>query len=723
MASLAEINIRFRADLKGFSTQMQSAQKQLDKTGRNLKRVGSNLSVGLTAPLLALGGLAVKTFSEIEGVSNAFNRLDSPDLLSNLRAATKGTVADLELMQSAVKAENFQIPLDQLSTLLEFARRRAKDTGESVDYLVDSIVTGIGRKSPLILDNLGISASALKDELGGVSAASSSVADVTKAVGKIARQELGKMGEDTLTLKESFLQISTSVKNTFAELGSIIADLIKPVIPVIQNIAKSFQELSPTTKKWIVIIGGVAAAVGPLLALAGTILPAILTGFTILTGPIGLIAAALTGIGIIIYKNWAPIKQTLLDIANYFVDLYNESIVFKIAVEAVVATFKTFWEIGKFVFEGLKSLLSGLVDGFTSGFKTIGEVFKAVMTGNFDALPGIIEDSGKRAMGNFADLTANLAKDWTNLVDGIQQVTNDGLANVTSRKKLEYFKNNVDASGITEAVSEATQKGILEGSKPTGKGVGKKTTIENEVELADIDSKIAELETIDDLLASTGDNFRKAIEKADVSIFLGTASDQYETFLNDTEDNLVQPFQEKMERLKLIGEAVGDSVGGAFEALSGRIVDSLGLASTGFEGFIKGLVQTVTKLISIMLAQSISQSIAGATASGAATGPASVFTTPGFIASAISGVLAAFASIPKFATGGIVGGTSFYGDQILARVNSGELILNQRQQQRLASSLDGGVGQMVTVDGQFRLVGSDLVASIDRTNLKESRRS
>jgi hypothetical protein len=83
--------------------------------------------------------------------------------------------------------------------------------------------------------------------------------------------------------------------------------------------------------------------------------------------------------------------------------------------------------------------------------------------------------------------------------------------------------------------------------------------------------------------------------------------------------------------------------------MSAGVVESLGLADDGFQGFVKGLVSTILKLISMMLAQSISQAIAGATASGAATGPAAIFTTPAFIATAVGGVMSAFAAIPKFA--------------------------------------------------------------------------
>jgi len=215
-----------------------------------------------------------------------------------------------------------------------------------------------------------------------------------------------------------------------------------------------------------------------------------------------------------------------------------------------------------------------------------------------------------------------------------------------------------------------------------------------------------------------------------------TTSDQYKALseqINNTKTKIgliegVEEVKEQInglttaqERLIELGRMVGESVGETFSVLANSLTDSLGLAKSGFEGFVGGLVQTITKLISMYLAQSIASSIAGATASGTATGPAAIFTTPAFIATAIGGVLAAFASIPKFETGGIIGGSSFYGDRILARVNSGELILNNKQQRALYGQLDNS-GINVNLGVQDIVIeGDKLRVIMDRNNSKRNR--
>jgi hypothetical protein len=82
------------------------------------------------------------------------------------------------------------------------------------------------------------------------------------------------------------------------------------------------------------------------------------------------------------------------------------------------------------------------------------------------------------------------------------------------------------------------------------------------------------------------------------------------------------------------------------------------------------------------------------------------------IAGAIAAVTALFAGISKFANGGIVSGNSTSGDKVLARVNSGEMILNRGQQSKLFSALNSGEGLSSQVRGgdvKFRISGTDLV--------------
>ena len=155
---------------------------------------------------------------EMEGVKMAFDRLNQPGLLDSLREATHGTVNDLELMKQAVKFDNFNLSLEQMGTFLAFAQQQAKDTGQDVNYLVDSIVTGLGRKSLPILDNLGLSAEDIRERM-------KETGDMTKAVADIIQERMAAAGDYVETAADRAAQAQVRLDNAMIELGNTMNSL------------------------------------------------------------------------------------------------------------------------------------------------------------------------------------------------------------------------------------------------------------------------------------------------------------------------------------------------------------------------------------------------------------------------------------------------------------------------------------------------------------------
>ena len=86
----------------------------------------------------------------------------------------------------------------------------------------------------------------------------------------------------------------------------------------------------------------------------------------------------------------------------------------------------------------------------------------------------------------------------------------------------------------------------------------------------------------------------------------------------------------------------------------------------------------------------------------------------------ITSVISQIHSLSGYANGGIIGGNSYSGDRVLARVNSGEMILNGAQQSKLFSMLNTGgttgIGNVV-----FKISGNDLVGVLNNYNKKVGR--
>lgn len=85
-------------------------------------------------------------------------------------------------------------------------------------------------------------------------------------------------------------------------------------------------------------------------------------------------------------------------------------------------------------------------------------------------------------------------------------------------------------------------------------------------------------------------------------------------------------------------------------------------------------------------------------------------------AAAVAGIVALFATLPKFARGGIIGGGPTSGDKMLARVNAGEMILNQGQQSHLFEAINSGRlggGGNISSSVTTRVRAKDLILTIN----------
>lgn len=184
-----------------------------DALGGSFGKLGGILAgVFATQKIVQFGQEAFELGLKAEGVRKAFNNLNNPKLLSNLRTATSGLVDDLTLMQASVRADKFKIPLDTLGKLFKFASVRARETGQSVNFLVDSIIDGIGRKSPLILDNLGLRAQDLQNEFA-------KTGDFAKAAANVISTEMAKSGVIVEGQAEKVLRLRTQWQNLKVDIG------------------------------------------------------------------------------------------------------------------------------------------------------------------------------------------------------------------------------------------------------------------------------------------------------------------------------------------------------------------------------------------------------------------------------------------------------------------------------------------------------------------------
>lgn len=245
---MSDLSLQLSADtaelkkgLKRANKQISGFKKMTEKRNKavtnSFKKMGGIVAgVFAVKEIVRFGKEAVQLAAKVKGVRFAFEKLEnSTKILRELKKATNGTVTELELMRQAVRAQNFDIPMKLLAKGLEFAKKQASATGESVDFLVNSFVTGLGRKSVLILDNLGISAVQLNEEI-------KKTGDFMTAVANITDTKLKGMGDQMESEADKMAQIKVQWEEMKLAFGEALLKGIVPLIGGVRDLGRSLKE-------------------------------------------------------------------------------------------------------------------------------------------------------------------------------------------------------------------------------------------------------------------------------------------------------------------------------------------------------------------------------------------------------------------------------------------------------------------------------------------------
>lgn len=221
----------------------------------------------LAAAFVALGTRG----STLIGLAESFDRLTasvgvaSQTLLVDLRKAAAGTVSDFDLIRRANVAlagatgEFGQQFAQNLPKILEIARTQARATGQDVDFLFQSLVTGIKRASPLLIDNTGITLKiseanqTLAEQLGKtveqLTSEEKQIA-VLNATLEAGDRAIAALGDSHETAAEKMARAQATVTNILDRLGlavqpgfEAVLDGVNRILGVVEKLAGAFGTL------------------------------------------------------------------------------------------------------------------------------------------------------------------------------------------------------------------------------------------------------------------------------------------------------------------------------------------------------------------------------------------------------------------------------------------------------------------------------------------------
>jgi hypothetical protein len=736
MSSLANISIRFRADLKQFSSQMQNVERRMKQVGKRLSSIGSSMSMNFTAPVVA--GLALVT-KGTEELRSDLGRLETNallageglsfirDQLKEVQAITGETDSSVEalsnLLAAGFKGENLTRALDNISGAAVKFSDTLKFEGIA-DGLQETLATGkaIGPFSEL-LERSGIN---LNDFNKGLAEATKLGEEQNFILNKLASTGLEEVNKK---YRENNKDVTEARKSQLA-FQMAIADLAKTLQPIVTRITQfvsglvtSFNELDPSIKNNALVVIGLVAALGPLLTALGflmtTVIPGLITAFGILkvamlATPFGLIAA---GIGIAISAFYLFNRETenVVKSQNVLTEVSNR------ATEAIA---KEKAKVEELLFLARDENVSK-----QQRIKAIQQLNRISPTylGNLK-LETINTDEATIAVNKYNEalLKTAKAKAAQEKLQEIQAKIIEKELELSARRKAVTDAQALSFSNVADnAQAAAAQKAQLALAE-------KLLAIETANGTKELEAQAAELLKIINLtgllvkekeVVTGGGGETQAPRTEQESV--GNVQSQGSIFTADliSEEDIIKvsEFTKKILELKELGQAVGLAVGDAFNTMSTRMIAGLDLAETGMQGFVKNMAATFLKLISMLLSNALANAISGASQSALATGPGAVFALPAFTATAVAGVLGAFAAIPKFAEGGIVSGPTMglMGEYAGARRDPEIISPLSKLKSMLGDSIGGDMSQIEVIG---KISGQDLILINARAQKYRNRR-
>ena len=228
----------------------KKAKKNVDGLGLSLKGLAKKagaMAVGFVAVNKAFDAVSasIQAAGKFEGVSEGFENLRkktgfSSQAFDKFNKALDGTVQSTELMTMANNAMLLGITDNeqQMAQMFDTAQRLAKAVGEDAAFGVNSLVTGIGRQSKLMLDNLGImidTQQAYDDYAASLGKTASQLDETerkqafTNAALAEAERLANNLGEEQLNMSDSLNQAKKAIGDVSVSVGQLLSPAVEAV--------------------------------------------------------------------------------------------------------------------------------------------------------------------------------------------------------------------------------------------------------------------------------------------------------------------------------------------------------------------------------------------------------------------------------------------------------------------------------------------------------------
>ena len=490
MAKLNDLIVTIGAQTRQFDKALGASMRKMQNFGANTKKLGKSMTRSLTMPIAALGAAAIKSAADLETMEVSFISLtggakQAADMMANLNEFTAKTPFQIEAVAKSARQliasgsgigdvnEQLQFlgdiaatsgqPIDEIAAIFSKVNAKGKVELESLNQLAERgipIFTALSEATGLPADKLGAGAVSVEQF--------NSVLKGFSDEGGFAAGAMERLSE---TASGKFSTALDNLKLAGASLAESLLPTVKQLLDKFVGLMQALTALSPETKKFVLIAAGIAAALGPLLV----ILPSIIQGFMAILSPIGLVIAAVVGLGIAIVTFADDIAPYITDVINYFITLYNESSLLRGIIGGIKGTVQVVFDFFLFA-----------VDAVIGAFQDLGAIISAVLSGDLSNIGDAISNAFTNAADRMAEFGTKAAEDFADAVntelarEPLELVTKESVANALST-----------LGGLTNLIPSAISGG--------GSGAGATVTpTPTETVTVQADLEFQDIEFIDD---------------------------------------------------------------------------------------------------------------------------------------------------------------------------------------------------------------------------------
>jgi len=352
---------------------------RLDKIGTKMKDVGGKMTAGLTLPIVAMAGVSVKAFSDLQETINKVD-VSFGEQSATVKAWAKDSIKSMGLAQQSaldatalfgdmgtgmgqtqVEASKMSMGLTQLGADMASFKNVSFERAQTA-------LAGIYTGETEALKGLGVVMTQTNlEEFARAKGINKSMSEMSQA--ELVQLRYSYVMDKTKNAQGDFARTSDGLANKTrmstermkelsAQLGEKLAPIWNKILEVGNKVLDWFNKLDDKTKNIILVVVGLVAAIGPLLMILGTLATAI---------------AAIGSTGLIIIAVIAAIGGAIFLVVQHFGGLQN-------TINAAKEAFNKLWEvIGPIIMPALESLKDSLVNNLLPALQRLWDLISPVL--------------------------------------------------------------------------------------------------------------------------------------------------------------------------------------------------------------------------------------------------------------------------------------------------------------------------------------------------------